>query len=445
MDLDRPELKNLIEQRDLPALRTLVSQCRVPDIADLLSELDKPDRVILFRTIPRYLAADVFSEFEASDQDALLRDLTDEETRTLMAHLRPDDRTSLLEELPGQVTQRLLNLLNPEDLREARTLLGYPEESVGRVMTPDYVAVRPEWTVGTTMNHIRKMGQDSETINTIYVTDKSWHLLGSVPLKRIVLAHPDDLISSMMDSPAVALSAFADREEATKVIESCALFVLPVIDSSGVLVGMVTGDDVLDIAHEEATEDHHKRAAISPIRESLTSARFGLLYRSRAPWLVALIIVDLIAAETMAHFQNTIAAVLPLVFFLPFLTGCAGNAGSQSSTLIIRGLAVGDITMKDWSRALGREIVISLALGLTISLAVWGPAVASGGAGVGVVVATSALIVVTSSCIMGAGLPFVMTKLKLDPAASSSPLITSLADILGVLVYFELAKWYLGL
>jgi len=445
VNLERPEVKNLIEQRDWQGLRAVVSQWEVPDIADLIVEFEKADRVILFRSIPRHLAADVFSELDSRDRDELLRDLTDEETRALMANLRPDDRTALLEELPGQVTQRLLNLLSPEDLKEARSLLGYPEESVGRVMTPDYVAIRPDWTVATTIEHIRKMGRDSETINTIYVTDKSWVLMGSIPLKQIILSNPDDKISDMMSAPAVSLSAFADREEATKTMEKYGLFVLPVVDSDGVMVGIVTWDDVVDIAQEEATEDFHKGAAIAPLRESFRDAGIGVLYRNRITWLMTLILVDLVAAFVMAKFEHTISQVVSLVFFLPLLIGCGGNAGSQSSTLIVRSLAVGEVEVRDWAKVVFRELGIAAALGATISLAVWGPGVLKGGSAVGLVVAMSAVAIVTISSLIGICTPFLMVKLKIDPAASSSPLITSIADILGVLIYFTLASWYLKL
>ncbi len=443
MGFDRPEVKNLIEKRDWQALRVIVSQYRVPDIADVILELEKPDRVILFRSIPRHLAADVFSELESKDQDELLRDLTDEETRALIANLRPDDRTALLEELPGQVTQRLLNLLSPEDLRESRSLLGYPEESVGRVMTPHYVAIRPDWTVAAAMDHVRRKGRDSETINTIYVTDRSWTLAGSMPLKQLVLSSPNEVIADLMDSPAVSLSAFADREEATRTMEKYGLFVLPVVDSDGVLVGMVTGDDVLDIVQEEATEDFHKGAAISPLRESYRDVTIGRLYRSRIVWLMILIFVDLLAAAVMAKYENTISKVVSLVFFLPLLIGCGGNAGSQSSTLIVRSLAIGDVKMGDWAKALAREVGIASALGLTLGLAVFGPAIFKGGSQVGVVVSLSAAVIVTLSSLIGMSLPFVLMKLRFDPAASSSPLITSVADILGVLIYFAFATWYL--
>jgi len=442
---EKPEIKELIESRNWASLRERMSQWRVQDIADLLTDLDKPDRVLLFRSLPRAVATDVFSEFETPDQENLLTELTDEETRHLMAGLAPDDRTDLLEELPGQVTQRMLNLLPPEDMKEARRLLGYPEDSVGRLMTPDYVAVRPEWTVRAAMEQVRKMGRDTETVNVVYVTDSSWKLIGAVSLRHLVLARPEDSVSSIMATPPVDLPAFADREEATRTMERYSLLVLPVVDSSGILVGIVTGDDVFELASEEATEDFHKGAGVNPLRISFGDASIGLLYKSRIGWLMTLIFVDLIAAGVISRFEDAISKVVALVFFLPLLIGCAGNAGAQSATLVIRDLATGDVEYKDWLTLILKEAGIALMLGLTISLAVWGPSVLQGGAPVGVVVALSGAIIVTISSIIGIATPMLVGKLGLDPAASASPIITSIADILGVIIYFTIASWYLKL
>jgi len=442
---EMPEIKELIESRNWVALRERMSQWRVPDIADLLTDLDKPDRVLLFRSLPRAIAADVFSEFETPHQESLLMELTDEETRHLMANLAPDDRTDLLEELPGQVTQRMLNLLSPADVKEARQLLGYPEDSIGRLMTPDYVAVRPEWTVGAAMDHIRKMGRDSETINVVYVTDSSWRLLGAVSLRHLVLSRPSDVISSVMTTPAVELSAFADREEATRMLETYSLLVLPVVDSDGILVGIVTVDDLFELASEEATEDFHKGAGVNPLHVGFADASIGLLYKNRIGWLMTLIFVDLLAAGVISRFEDAISKVVALVFFLPLLIGCGGNAGAQSSTLVIRDLATGDVEYKDWFALVVKEAGIALMLGITISLVVWGPSVLQGGAPVGVVVALSGLAIVTISSIIGIATPLLLGRLGADPAASASPLITSIADILGVIIYFGIATWYLGL
>lgn len=441
---EKPEIRELIEARDWAALREAMSQWRVPDIADLLSELDKEHRVLLFRALPRDVAADVFAEFDGPDREALLRDLTDEETRQIIEGLSPDDRTAILEELPGQVTQRLLNLLSPEELQKARFLLGYPEGSVGRLMTPDYVAVRPFWTVEMAMDHIRKMGRQVETVNVVYVTDRLWHLVGVVSLRQLVLAQPTDLISSIMTTPAVSLSAFADREESLRTMNKYGLFVLPVVDSSGVLVGLVTGDDILEVATEEATEDFHKGAGVSPLRVGFGDASIGLLYKSRIGWLMALIIMNLITAGVIARYEHAISKVMALVFFMPLIIGCGGNAGAQAATLVIRDLATGDAEYKDVFKLVLKELAVSLMLGLTISLIIWGPGVLQGGKAVGWVVAMSSVTVVALSGILGIATPMLLGRLGFDPAASSSPLITSLIDILGVIVYFAIASRYLG-
>lgn len=442
---EKPEIQELIENRDWSAVRDRMSHWRVQDIADLLEELDKQYRVLLFRSLPRAIAADVFSHFDAPDQEHLLTELTDEESRHILAGLSPDDRTALLEELPGQATQKLMNLLSPEDLKEARQLLGYAEDSVGRIMTPDYIAVRPEWTVGVAMEHIRKHGKDKETIDVVYVTDGRWKLLGTASLRQLVLSDPSAVLSNLMTSSVVSLSAFADREEAARTMDHYGILILPVVDSGGTLVGIVTGDDVFDLVIEEATEDFHKGAAVSPLKVGFSDASIGLLYKNRIGWLMTLIALDLVAAGIIARYEHAISKVVALVFFLPLLIGCGGNAGAQSSTLVIRDLATGDAEYKDWFHLMVKEMGISLLLGLTISLVVWGPSVLQGGAPVGVVVALSGVTIVALSSVIGIAAPMLLGKLGFDPAASSSPLITSVADILGVIIYFQIASWYLNI
>ncbi|HHY17402.1 MAG TPA: magnesium transporter, partial [Firmicutes bacterium] len=416
-----------------------------PDIADVLIQLDKPSRVLLFRCLPRKTAADVFSELEGEDTDSLLKELTDEETRLLLAYMRPDDRTELLEELPGQVTQRLLNLLSPDDLREARSLLGYPERSIGRLMTPDYVAIRPDWPVSRSMEQVRQRGRDSETVDTLYVVDPGWKLLGAVSLRQLILAKPDQTAESIMASPAISLSALDDREEAARVMDKYDLSVLPVVASDGVMVGIVTSDDIFEVAQEEATEDFHKSAAVTPLKTGYKEASLWVLLKSRLGWLLTLIAVDLVAARVMATYEGIISKVVSLVFFMPLIIGCSGNAGSQSSTLAVRDLALGEVDRGDWRRLTLKEIVVSAGLGLTIGFAVWRPAILQGGAGVGAVVALSSVLIVVVGGTVGMLTPFLLNRLGFDPATSSSPLITSIADILGVIIYFSLANRFLGL
>ncbi len=437
------DIAELIHARDWAMLRRALADVPAPEIADRLTELDKPDRVLLFRALARPQAAAAFAHLEPQWRRTLLEDLTDDETRELLAGLPPDDRTQLLEELPGQVTQRLLNLLSPEDLKEARWLLGYPAESVGRLMTPDYVAVRPEWTIEQALAHIRAKGKDSETINVVYVVDQEWRLLDDIELRRLILAAPGTRVEEIMDHAFVTVPAHADREEAVLLMLRYDLIALPVVDSDGVLLGIVTVDDILDVAEEEATEDFHRVGSVAPLRTSLKEATVGYLYRRRILWLLALVVVNIFSGAGIAAFSDTIAASVALVFFLPLLIGSGGNAGAQSATLMVRALATGDVGMRDWLRMLGKELAVSGALGITMAVAasligiVRAPEVT-------LVVASTMFVIVIVGSLMGMSMPFLLTRLGFDPATASAPLITSLADIVGVIIYFSIAAWYLG-
>lgn len=442
-DSQKPEIKKLIERRDWRALRKITRGWPMPELADVLTGLPKPARVILFRSLPKPVAAEVFSYFDRKNQDSFLNELTDEETRALMANMKPDDRTALLEELPGRITQKLMNLLSVENLAEARALLGYPEDSIGRLMTPDYVAVRPDWTIGKTIEHIRKRGRDMETIDPIYVTDSRWKLLGVISLRQVILSRLEETIETMMQSPVISVSALDDREVASLSMERYDLTVLPVVDSDGVLVGIVTADDVLDVAMEEATEDIQKGAAVAPFEIGLKDATAGLLYRKRIVWLVALVFVNVISSGIMARFEATISALVPLVFFLPLLIDSGGNAGSQSATLMVRALALGDVRMGDWASLLIKEACVSAALGLTTGLVAWGMGIWRGGIVLGYVIGISMFLVVVLGSLIGMCIPLLLSKLKLDPATASSPLITTVIDIVGILLYFSVAARFL--
>jgi magnesium transporter len=442
-ELLKPEILDLIERRDWIELRDTLADWPAPEVADLILHLRKEDRVLLFRALPRPVGTEAFSHLSLEQQDALLRDLTDEETRHLLAHLPPDDRTHLLEELPGQATQRLLNLLGPEDLEEARWLLGYPEESVGRLMTPDYVAVHPDWTIDESIAHIRRQGRDSETVNRVFVVDRDWRLLDDIELRHLILAPPTATISDVMDHSVVSISAFADREEAVRMIRRYDQFVVPVVDSDGVMVGIVTVDDALDVQEAEATEDFHRVASVGPVRMSLRDAPLALLYRARIGWLLILVFMNIFSGAGIAAFEDTLAATIALAFFLPLLIDSGGNAGSQSATLMIRAMAVGDVRMGDWFRLLGKELAVALAIGLTMAVGAASIAYFRAPEVIPVVALTMVTIVLVGS-LLGMSLPFVFTRLGWDPATASAPLITSLSDISGVLIYFSVATWWLG-
>lgn len=442
-DLLKPEILELIQARDWTALQEVLTEWPAPEVADLLLNLPKADRGLLFRSLPREFEAEVFSHLDFEQQNELLLNLTDEQTREILSSLSPDDRTHLLEELPGQATQRLMNLLDPEDRKESRQLLGYPEESVGRLMTPDYVAVRPEWTVQEAIEHIRTQGRDSETINRIFVVDAGWHLLDDVELRRFILADPQQKVEEIMDHSFAYLSAFADREVAVGMIRRYDAVALPVVGSDGVLVGIVTVDDVLDVAEAEATEDFHKIGSVGPIEGSLREAGIGVLYRRRIGWLLTLVFVNILSGAAIASYEELISEVVALVFFLPLLIASAGNAGSQAATLMIRALATGDVRARDWLHLLGREVAVAGVLGVTMAIAVAGIGIWRGGPEVAVVVAATMVLVVLIGSLVGMSLPFLLNRLRLDPATASAPLVTSIADITGVVVYLSIASWYL--
>jgi magnesium transporter len=442
-DLLKPEILELIEARRWDELRDVLVEWPAPEVADLLLHLRKDDRVLLFRAMSRTESSKAFAQLDLEQQDELLRALSDEETRQLLSEMHADDRTQLLGELPGQAMQRLLNLLGPEDLKEARWLLGYPEHSVGRLMTPEYVAVRPHETIQQALAHIRAHGRDKETIDMVYVVDDDWRLLDDIQLRRFILADPDGTVADIMDHSVASIRATDDREEAVRVIRRYDTVALPVVDSDGVLVGIATVDDLLDVAEEEATEDFHRVASVGPIRMSLKDATVSFLYRKRVGWLLALVFMNIFSGAGIAAFEGTIEAVVALVFFLPLLIDSGGNAGSQSATMMVRALATGDVKMADWFRLLGKELGVALFLGLTMAVGVAAIAYFRAPEVMFVVPATMVIIVLVGSLI-GMSLPFLLTRLKLDPATASAPLITSLADISGVLIYFSIASRYFG-
>lgn len=433
------KIKKYISERSWSALRESVADWPPADITDLLLTLDPPQRIILFHSLPRELGARVFAIMDASQKDTLLAGFTDEETRRLLADLSPDDRTALLEDLPGQVTQRLLNLLGPDDRAEARLLLGFPEESVGRLMTPDYVAVRPNWKVSRALEHIRRRGRGINDIGMIYVTDDSWHLVDSLELQRFILAEPDQRVEEIMDHTYAYLSAYDDREQAVLAIERYDLSALPVIELDGVLVGVVTVDDILDVAREEATEDFQKSAAVAPLKASYRETSIWELFQKRIGWLVILVLVNLFSSGVIAAFEHTLATTIALAFFIPLLIGSGGNAGVQAASLMIRDLATGEIAVKQWAEIMWKEVWQGLLLGVTMGVAAFMLGFLRSGFQLGLVVSFSMLVVIVAANLIGILLPFLLTRLKLDPAVASSPLITTLVDSIGLLVYFTIA------
>ena len=438
--------QELIAKKDWKNLKRELNGYDPFHIAEIIEDLEEQEAIILFRLLSREQAKETFQFLSHEKQEEIVVGLAHNINKitSLLNDLDPDDRTAFFEELPAEITQRLIQLLSPEERRIATQLLGYPEDSIGRLMTPEFVAVRPDFTVEQTLDHIRKHGKDSETLNVVYIIDKNWKLIDDIRIREIILADPGQKISELMDNRFVALNAFDDQELAIGVFRDHDRVALPVTDTEGKLIGIVTIDDVMDVAEEEITEDFHKFGSFQDAIINPLKARITLIYKKRIFWLTFLVFMNIFSGAALAHFENTIQAMVSLLFFLPLLIASSGNAGAQSATLMIRSLAVGDVMIRDWLRLLGREFLVSFLLGITMAIGV--SLIATFRApDILVVVALTMVLTVMTGSLIGLLLPFIFTKLKLDPAAASAPLITSLADIIGVIIYFTVANWYLGM
>lgn len=447
------ELSRLIEERNWTAVRNTAGDLPAPELSEILLELTKPERILLFRALPRDLATDTFSYLDRPSRDALLKDLTDEETRNLLADLSPDDRTDLLAELPSQVTRRLLNLLNPQDLAEARNLLGYPDKSVGRLMTPDYVSVRPQWTASQATRHIRQYGRNSETFDQVYVTTDLGVLVGRIDLRKLVFTHHDTPVTELMEEDAQSISAFEDREAAVRMVEHYDLNVLPVVGSDGVLLGIVTVDDILDVAEQEATEDIQKMGGLEALSGPYLEVGFPSMIRKRGGWLSALFLGEMLTATAMSYYEREIASAVVLALFIPLIISSGGNSGSQAASLIIRSLALEEVVPRDWFRVFRREVMTGLTLGALLGFIGFVRVVLWHKLGitnygnhyflVGFTVWASLVGVVLFGSLAGSMLPFLMRRLGFDPAASSAPFVATLVDVTGLVIYFTIAHFIL--
>src|SRR5438067_127446 len=449
-----PEIRSLIEARDFAGLRELFSEWPPADVAEVIVDMPEDDRVIIFRVLPAALAADVFEYLDVDAQQSLLHCMAHEQVVAILNEMSPDDRTALLEEMPSVAARQLIQLLTPEERRVARALLGYPEGSVGRLMTPDFVAVRENWTVKEVLDYVREHGQDSETLNFIYVVDERGKLIDDLRIRNFLLRPLDTRVDEITDRNFVHLTVNETQEEALNIFRKYDRAALPVVDSNGVLVGIVTQDDMLDVAEEEATEDIQKIGGMEALDEPYMRISLWKMVRKRAGWLVVLFLGEMLTATAMASFQDEIAKAVVLALFLPLIISSGGNSGSQASTLIIRAMALGEVTLRDWWRVAGREIRAGLSLGVILGVigaarvAIWsilgkeyfhrdlyGPhwplvAMTVGSALIGVVLWGS---------LSGSMLPFVLRRLGADPATSSAPFVATLVDVTGLIIYFSIA------
>ncbi len=435
----KPEIEELVENKEWVALKEALQDVPSVDVAELIEAMDTSSAVIVFRLLKKQKAAEVFSHLSSSKEIEFLDLLSKQQLAEVLSKLEPDDRVSIVEELPGHLTQKVLASLNPEDQLEIKKMLGYPPESVGRQMTSRYVKVKSDWNVDRAMQHIRKFGFSAETVNVIYVVDDSEKLIDDLRLNQLILADPEDKISDITDDKFVALQAFDDQEHAVEMLSKYDRVAMPVVDSDGILIGIVTIDDVIDIAQEEATEDFHKGAAVAPLKTTYTDTTIWTLFTKRVNWLLILVFVNLLSSGVIEYYEGVLESAIALAFFIPLLIDSGGNTGAQSATIMVRAIAIGDVNLKDWLKTAGKEIFVGLGLGLAMGIASGVLGIFRGGWEIGLVVALSMVAIVLVANLIGTILPFILTRFNIDPAVASSPLITTIADVSGLLIYFSIA------
>src|SRR5215467_13768252 len=356
----------MIEARDFGALREVFREWPPADVAEVILDLPEDEQVIIFRVLPHDLAADVFEYLGIEEQQELLRAMAHEQVVAILNEMAPDDRTALLEELPSDAARKLIRFLTPEERRVATALLGYPEDSVGRLMTPDFIAVKEDWTVQQVLDYIRAYGHDSETLNVIYVVNDQGKLIDDIRMREFLLKPLTSPVRDLMQETFLALNVTDSQQDALNTFRRYDRTALPVIDSTGVLLGIVTIDDMLDVAEQEATEDIQKLGGMEALDEPYTTIPFLRMLKKRATWLILLFLGEMLTATAMQGYNSEIEKAAILAMFLPLIISSGGNSGSQATTLVIRAMAVGELKLRDWFRVVRRELQSGVLLGLIL-------------------------------------------------------------------------------
>ncbi len=422
-----------------PPDETSLADMHPADIATRLQQVSLAEAATGLRSLSLRLRALTYSYLEPKTQVALARELGRTEFAAIAAEMAADDRVSLFRRLPRDQQSALLQSLARAQREEIRRLAGHREGTAGAIMTSDYATVAPGQSVQAALEQLRRDAPTKETIYHTYAVDEGGRLIGTLELQQLILAPPETPIADLAEHDTHAVRMDQGQKEAADQIARYDLLALPVVDAQHRLVGIITHDDALDVLERENTAAFHRSGIVSPILGHVHDASIGLLYRRRIVWLIALVFGNLFSGAGIAYFEHVIAANVALVFFLPLLVGSGGNAGSQASTLMIRALATGDVVPADLGRLLGREILVSLALGLSMAVTVWCLGLVRGGPEIAAVVAISMLLVVVIDSLIGTALPFVLDRLGADSATASAPLIATIADALGVVIYFAVA------
>jgi len=444
------DFKTLIREAKWDQLHVEISRYRYSDIADVIIDLPSEEEGIVFRMLPREQASQVFAYLPPDHQEHLLHSLSHEQILGIVGNMRPDDRTHLFEEMPAEVTRRLLEVLPATELGKVRELLGYPPESAGRYMTPAYASIDPAMTARQALEHIRETGRGKETLNVVYIVGEDGKLIEDLRLGSLVLADPEMNVTQIQDPPLICVKATDDRETVMKIFEKYDRVALPVTDDQQKMLGIITVDDVLDMAEEEATEDMQKMGGVEALDAPYLKVAMMEMIRKRAGWLSALFLGEMLTASAMSHFEVEIEKAVVLALFVPLIISSGGNSGSQATSLIIRSLALQELRLRDWFMVARRELMSGLALGMMLGLIgfvrilLWqGLHITNYGAHYMLVAFTvwfSLVGVVLFGTLAGSMLPFILRRLGFDPATSSAPFVATLVDVTGLIIYFTIAS-----
>ena len=435
-------LQELLQNRSYKELREALADLNQVDLAEFLSGLDRESAVLVFRMLPKEAAADVFAELTAEAQQWIVHAASDAELAEIVNDLYVDDAVDMLEDMPANVVKRILRNADPENRRLINQFLQYPENSAGSIMTAEFTDLRPTMTVAEAIRHIRATGEDRETIYTCYVVDPQRRLLGVVTVRTLLLSADEKLVQDVMEDQIISVTTGTDQEEAARLLNHYDLLSLPVVDGENRLVGIVTVDDAMDVIDQEATEDFEKMAAMAPSEKPYLKTGVWEMARHRIPWLLVLMISGMLTGGILGHYEAAFASMPLLVTFIPMLTDTGGNAGSQSSALVIRGLALHELRVRDLPRVFWKELRVSLVVGTVLSAVNFVRLIITypGQTATALTVAFTMLFTVLMAKTIGGILPLAAKAVRMDPAIMASPLITTIVDAVSLVIYFNIAS-----
>ncbi|SES75739.1 magnesium transporter [Hymenobacter actinosclerus] len=447
-------ITSLIQEGEFFKLKEALKRFEPSEVVELLEEEEEREQLIIFRLLPLQLATEVFEYLSLDIQKHFLANLSQDKMSDILNEMSPDDRTALLEFLPDDLVRELIQRLSEPERKITLELLGYPESSVGRLMTPNYIAIREHWTVQQVLDYIRRHGGQSETLNVLYVTDERGRLIDDVIIRDLLLADPKTPVSELLNRRFVALNTMQDQEDAIDDFRRNDRVALPVINSEGVLFGIVTIDDILNIREEEDTEDIQKLGGSEALDEPYLDISIFRMVKKRGGWLVILLLGEMLTTSAMHHFEDDLQKAAVLALFIPLIISAGGNAGSQATTLIIRALSLGEFRLGDWWLIMRRELLAGLMLGAVLGVVgsmriiLWAKYINPGYFGpywalIAVTVGVSLLFIVLWGALSGAMLPLLLKRVGLDPATSSAPFVATLVDVTGLIIYFTVATMVL--